>query len=131
MEEFEQVKSINPGITLIEVMVSMIIFSVLISLSGQLIKNGMERPFAIDKVEPWLNLIQDTSIALQNIPNDSELLSFGPHSNPFPEIQTPGTLESLKLEWQSNSLDKAKTALFTATTIQGKIIEWKLFKKVP
>ncbi len=91
----------------------------------------MERPFAIEKIEPWLNFIQDTGIALQNFPNDSHLIHSETHSNPFPEFQPPGSLKSLKLEWQENNLSDVKAALFTATTIQGKTIKWRIYKKVP
>ncbi len=131
MEGCAQVKSINPGITLIEVMISMVIFSTLIGLSGQLIKKGIERPFAVEKIEPWLNYIQDTSLALQNIPNNSHLINPGSHTNPFSQFQPPGGLKLLKLEWQESNLGDVKIALFTATTIHGKIIKWRSYKKVP
>ena len=112
-------------------MVSMVIFSTLIGLSGQLVKKGVERPFAIEKIEPWLNFIQETGFALQSIQNDSILLNSGPHSNPFSQFQPPASLKTLKLEWQENNLSNVKTALFTATTAQGKTIEWRVYKKVP
>ncbi len=131
MEGCESVRCFNTGVTLIEVMVSLVIFSTLLSLSSRLVESGMKQPFIITKAETWMSFVQKSGLALQNLPEDSELLVSGTHTSPISQFQVPTDLKSWKLEWRDSNLHEMKIGVFTATTIQNKQLEWKIFIKIP
>ncbi|MCP4754333.1 MAG: hypothetical protein GY866_25900 [Proteobacteria bacterium] len=112
-------------------MVSLVIFSTLIGLSGRFVATGLNYPFIADRVEPWLVFMEETSLALKNLPNESELLIPGIHKNPFPWITPPANLDAWKLEWRGDAPTGIITAVFTATTNRKRIIEWYVYRKTP
>ena len=131
MVEYESVKYFNRGVTLLEVMISLIIFSSLVGLSSKYVNSVTNRPFIMYRVEPCLVFMERVSQALEELPDDSNLLQDGVHDNPFPDINQPRNIKSLRLEWIDNNLERYGTAKFTATTNLDKTIEWYVNKEKP
>ncbi len=73
MDALEKVKSSNSGITLIEVMVGLVIFSMLIGLSSNLVKQGMDTPFVSNHMEKWLKLLDKTNTIVLNLPINEDM----------------------------------------------------------
>ncbi|PCI24678.1 MAG: hypothetical protein COB67_11405 [SAR324 cluster bacterium] len=117
----------SPGITLIEVLISLVIFSVALGLSSRFIAAGMQHPFIKAPVDPWLLFISHTEEKLGNLPANSILLQDGKHPSPFPELTPPTNLQRWSLEWEENSLGQGN-ALFEATNKDGKKIQWRIFR---
>jgi len=124
------VKYTNSGYTLVEVMVAMIIFSLLIGLSGKFISAGLKQSFAGEPVEPWLLYIGEVTTTLQTLPDDSALFISGIHKTPFSLDSQPNDFKALKMEWMNSEYPGLKTAVFTATNQQHKEITWNIYRKV-
>lgn len=129
MEELERAKSFDFGVTLIEMMVGLVIFSCLIGLSSNLIHKGTEFPFVSVQVERWLKLVDETNTAVQLLPEDFNLQLFRIENAPLNQLTLPVDLISWRLKWLDNNREDLKTAEFSATTNQGKKIVWRVHKK--
>ena len=127
MEISAPLPSNNPGITLIEVLISMVIFSVALGLSSQFIATGMQYSHIRDPVEPWLTFMSQTEEKIRTLSEDSDLWKEGEHSAPFPELNVPTNLQDWSLQWEENSLGQSN-ALFKATRKDGRKIQWRVFR---
>ncbi len=125
------VMSIKKGFTLIEVMIAMVVFSMLVGMGSRFISTGISQPFVADRVEPWLQLMENSRVSLQKLPLDSPLLTPGIHKDPFPDINRPSMMSGWQLEWEETSLEGFQAAHFSATTKQNRIIDWHVFHKTP
>jgi len=110
-----------------EMMVALVLFSSLIAWSSRYLASAVKRPYVTERVEPWLTLMEESRQALMSLPEQAELLLPGSHDNPFPGLTKPPDLESWKLEWQECNQENLKAAHFTATTQQGRIVDWTLY----
>lgn len=110
-------------------MIALVVFSMLIGMSGQFISAGVNRPFVADRIEPWLQLMEKSRISLQKLSQDSPLRSSGVHQDPFPELAKPRDMSGWKLEWRSTSLEDYQAACFSAKTRLNKSVEWHVFQK--
>lgn len=113
-----------------EVLVSLVIFSLFLGMATQFVAGGMKSPFIIDRVEPWSNFMEESLQELNQLVLDSELLEEGVHSSPFPKLSLPPDLEEWSLTWVRNNLPDYQTALFVAKSRNGKEIQWRGYKKI-
>ena len=127
MEELEPPQSINPGLTLIEVLISLVIFSVSIGLSTHLITTGMTFPFISHQVEPWLVFMEGTTQAIAKLPDDSKLLS-GFHNKPKVTVPLPNEIHSWNIEWKNSQLSGYRYVIFSASRKGGGEIQWKMYR---
>jgi len=132
MEGFVKVKSINSrsAFSLMEVMISMVIFSILLVLSGKLVSLGMQRPFVYQAVEDWTNFMELTHQRIQQLSANDILLNQTSIDQPFKDLEYPSSSKQFRLTWEKSSIPEFKVAIFTLTTDQGKTFEWKSFKRV-
>lgn len=130
MAEPEPPKSIETGFTLIEVLISVVIFSLAIGLSSNLIATGMKQPFISHPVEPWLNFMVESTQALAALPAQSPL-TVGNHSNPLPIRPVPDNLKSWKIEWKNSQLPGVKYAIFSVEVKGRSKIFWRVYRKNP
>ena len=130
MAELGPAKSIDTGFTLIEVLISIVIFSLAIGLSSSLVATGMKYPFISHPVEPWLNFMIESTQAITVLPADSALTS-GKHSNPLPITPVPDNLKSWKIEWKNSQLPGVKYAIFSAEVKGISNINWRIYRKLP
>jgi prepilin-type N-terminal cleavage/methylation domain-containing protein len=127
MAERDLVRRTKIGVTLIEVMVALVVFSFLIGLSSRFVVSAVDRPYVLNRVEPWLTFIEQTYQSMARLSDDSTLLLPGRHTDPFPGLTQPPDLTAWWLDWEDTNLDEVMAARFTATTIQGRTIEWYLY----
>lgn len=132
MEGFGKVKfsNANSAYSLIEVMVSMIIFSLLLLMSGKFVSLGMQRPFTYHPVEQWTTFIEITHQKIQQLPKENSIIIPSVIDQPFQELKYPDNLSTLRLTWVDSSISEYKVAHFTSTTDQGKTFEWRSLKKI-
>lgn len=130
MDGQESARFIKKAITLIEVMVALIIFSSMIGMASDYVSSALTRPFVTDRAESWLVFMDQVNQTLQELPLESPLIGNSIHSNPFPDIDKPGSLKTWQLKWVENNLNNYATAQFTATTHQNRSIEWTVHKKI-
>lgn len=110
-------------------MVALVIFSVLVGMGSRFVASGVRQPFVADRVEPWLQLMEESRISIQNLSLQSPLLAPGTHKNPFPGIAKPAVLSSWQLDWKNTGLVGYRAAHFAAVTQHHKTIEWYVFHK--
>ncbi len=116
------------GITLIEVMISMVIFSFVLGMTSNFIKKGMEQPFAMFGVEEWINLIEESDRIVLNLQANPGIESIGVDYHLFHAIDKPRNFKSWKLEWQETNLPQVKAATFWATSTANRTYQWKIYR---
>ena len=131
MDASERAKTTNFGMTLIEVLVGLMIFSAMIGLASNLIDQGLKAPFISDRVEKWLQLLEDTNIIIKNLPHTEDLSQFSTDMPPLNRVVLPMDLDSWRIDWHECTPDNAKMALFSAKTVHGKKFQWRVYKKSP
>lgn len=127
MDGSGKAKSFNRGVTLIEVMISLLIFSTFLGLSGQFVNKGIKTSFYGSGAEQWLQLIEASGRAIEHIQNQEMLETLGTDRPPLNQIDLPADLVTWSVEWTPCSLDHTKAAHFTARIRGGKEIEWNVF----
>jgi prepilin-type N-terminal cleavage/methylation domain-containing protein len=115
------------GVTLIEVMVSLILFSTAIGMGSGMIKRGLAYPFIIDHAEGWINFMEEVNSVLQKLPEEVKLESIQTDTPPLNGVPLPRDLESWRINWKSSSLPNYKVAVFTAVNRQGKTLSWRIY----
>lgn len=118
----------SKGVTLIEVMIAMIVFSSAIGLVSGIVQKGINRPFLVYGVEPWLRLVEESSNAIQNLPVGFEPSSITLKTQALNQIQKPLDLESWDLNWQLNQEAGVHIAAFSATSTTGKSFQWNIYR---
>jgi hypothetical protein len=110
-------------------MVALVVFSVLVGMGSRFVASGVRQPFVADRVEPWLQFMEESRISVQSLSPQSPQLASGTHKDPFPGIAKPGVLTSWQLEWKSTGLEGYRAAHFVTLTQHHKTIEWYVFHK--
>lgn len=128
MAELERVRSINPGVTLIEVMVAMVIFSAALGLATNLINEGLKTPFHTNPVENWLQLIDETGIAINKLTGESSTWVLQTDQPPFNQLTLPKNLKSWSIDKKPLTPTLAMVE-FTALTHENKKIQWRFYKQ--
>jgi len=128
MGEYEKARFTNSGMTLIEVMVSLVILTSAIGLSSGLVKKGIDYPFITTGVENWITFIEETENQILALPSQTNLNTIRTNMPPLNHITTPIDLRSWQITWEKCNLPNVKTVAFHATTIQGKTIEWRIYR---
>jgi len=98
-------------------------------MSSSFIAAGVNRPFVVDRVEPWLQFMEDCRFAVIGLSPQSQLLAAGAHEEPFPELERPAAISGWQMEWVTTSLEGWRVARFSATTLHQKTIQWHVFHK--
>ncbi len=130
MEEYEKVKFTESGMTLIEVMVSLVILTSIIGFSGGLVKKGIDYPYITVGVENWITFIEESENLILALPAHTDLNTIEANRSPLNRLSTPIDLKHWKLSWKDCNLPGVRVASFSATTIQGKNIKWQIYKPV-
>ncbi len=128
MAELGKVRFTDSGMTLIEVMVSLVILTSFIGLSSGLVKKGIDYPFITVGVENWITFIEESGNQILNLPSSTNLDTIEPNTSPLNQLTTPIDLKAWELSWEECSLSNVRVAVFRATTIHGKIIKWRIYK---
>ncbi len=128
MAGYEPVRSIKRGITLIEVMISLILFSVILGLSSDLIRQGLDYPFIVHHIEPWINFMEEVDQAVKGLPEDTHPEAIRTDTPPLNRIKTPRDLKDWQVDWKTSDQPNGKVAKFSARTRQGKVLNWRIYK---
>jgi prepilin-type N-terminal cleavage/methylation domain-containing protein len=128
MAELEKVKSFESGVTLIEVMISLVIFSLMLGMTSNLVRKGMEYPFVMSGVEQWVQLIEETGRLIQFSDYNSEIEITGENDARLMTLKKPRDFKSLKLEWKATNLPHVRTAVFTAESLSKRTYQWKVYR---
>lgn len=128
MAESEKVRFIKPGVTLIEMMVAMMIFSTVLGLATNLVKESTATPFISSHVEAWLTLIDETGIAVKELTGSASAWDLGVHQPPFSHLKKPKDLKLWDIKKRNCNPDLVMIE-FTALTIQNKKLQWRFYKK--
>ncbi len=123
-------KSITNGVSLIEVMVSLIILSVIISLSSRFISAEIQQPYISGGIEQWINFVEESSNGVLFKSSELEIQHLTKSSDLFNGLDKPVNLDFWTLEWESSNLYNTSVVQFSAKTSQGKEINWQVFKKL-
>lgn len=126
MEESEYKSSSERGVTLIEVMISLLIFSIMLGLCTGLIKKGTEQPHMKAPPENWLVFIDESTLAAREL-TDIKLLNTG--QSPLKEITPPPDLAAWEVTAENTHIETVDVAVFTAKTKGGRKIEWRIYRK--
>lgn len=111
-----------------EVMVSLIVFSILMGMSSRLVEKGFEVPYFSTNSPEWLELIDKTSIIVTELPPDYDPLLLKADSQAFVSLKKPSDFKTWNISWGTTNLENASVCEFSAQTIYGKTVEWKIFK---
>jgi prepilin-type N-terminal cleavage/methylation domain-containing protein len=122
------VKLSETGLTLIEVMVAMIIFSSAIGMVTNIVIKGVERPFAVYGAEPWLYLVEASNREILNLPAGFESSMITVTTPPLNQVQKPPDLRSWELNWQMSDDTGIRVATFSATSFLGKSFQWRIYR---
>lgn len=113
-----------------EVMIGMIIFLMLIGLTGKLVSTTSNYPFVSHPVESWLNYIERINTEVQQLSDNSNLLNPGVFFDPFPNMDQPSDLIQLKMMVGiENGNSDLKIIQFYGTTTLGKTYEWRIYRQ--
>ena len=129
MAGFEKAIFSKAGVTLIETMISLIVFSIVIGMSSNLVRKGLDYPFIVSRAESWTSFLEQVNRAILNLPEDTDLTSIRTDKVPLNQIPLPTDLVSWKVVWEDSSINQMKTGSFSANIRQGKKIRWKIYKK--
>jgi prepilin-type N-terminal cleavage/methylation domain-containing protein len=129
MEGSEMISRQYRGVTLVEVLTSMVIFALLIGMTSRLIGTAAVYPFVSDTVEPWLNYMEDTGLTFRQLPDESEYLFHGVYDDPFSGLKKPIRLNHLEMRVMQDAHNPGLlTAHFSATSFYGKTYTWKSYR---
>ncbi len=127
MAESEQLPS-RPefGVTLLEVLISMLILSLAVGLSSQFISSATNHHKIRVGYSHLLEFIDQTQHRVLNLSADSPLRIKSVHQNPFPELNKLKEIKDWNLRWEFNNLEQ-DNALITVNTRENNQIKWKIF----
>ena len=97
------------GITLIEVLMALIIFSAMIAFSSNYITAGLKMPYVLTSLEEWLNFIETSPQELST--------------------HLPSDIKNWSVKWQGSNLRDYKVANISAQSNSGIQIQWNVYVK--
>lgn len=124
MEESGHKNLSEKGITLIEVMISLLVFSIMLGLCTGLIKRGTQQPHMISPPEHWLDFIEESTLAARKL-SDKQLLDT--RQSPLKDLTPPPDLTSWKVTAKSTNIKTVNVAVFSAKTKGGRDIQWRVY----
>lgn len=130
MEGQDGARLSESGVTLIEVMISMVVFSIMLGMASSFVKMGMEHPFVTVKVEAWLNLIEESSRAVSTTDYSFETPMIGTEEIPYSKITKPVNLKDWSVKWEETNLPNVRAVKFHAISLKHQSFKWTVFKVV-
>ncbi len=130
MEEQDEARLFESGVTLIEVMISIMVFSIMLGMASNFVKKGMEHPFVGVKVEDWLNLVEQSSMLTSTMAYSFETITIGTDEVPYDKIKRPIDLKEWSIKWKETNLPNVKAAEIHAVNVNHKSFKWIIFKVV-
>lgn len=129
MEESDRNRCRTEGTTLVEVMVAMIVFMLIVGMTGRLLSTAVSYPFSTRPVEPWLNYMEEITRQYQRLPIGSLYLQTGTFSDPFPAVEKPADFIRLNMAVTEDSeLPGLAVARFHVTNSHEKTYGWRSYR---
>ncbi|MGK0289777.1 MAG: prepilin-type N-terminal cleavage/methylation domain-containing protein [bacterium] len=126
--EIFQTKSLQQGITLIEVLVSLVILSVFLGLGSQLVRSGVQASIQNTETHKWLHLIESTYQHQELLPKQETTYQRSEQFPFFKNGDKPKDLFLLSIKWEKND-QKINVGFIQAQTTIGKKIEWRIYQE--
>ncbi len=130
MEGQDEARSSESGVTLIEVMISIVVFSIMLGMASDFVKKGMEHSFVAVNVEDWLNLIEESSKLVSTMAYSLETSLIGTDDFPYSKIKKPMNLKDWSVKWEKTNLPNVRAAQFHAISLKHQSFKWIVFKVI-
>ena len=118
----------NEAFTLIEVLISIVIFSCIIGIASNHIEPISKQNLMVNNIETQLALIQKTNHFFLNLSAYSNYLKPGSYQIPLGEILSTRLFKTLKLQTARNFSPDYIIGKFTSTDFQNQQINWYVYR---
>lgn len=118
----------NEAFTLIEVLISIIIFSWIIGITSNQIEPVSNQYIAVSNIGTQLTLVQKTNYYFVSLSKDSNYLKAGSHQIPIDEILSTKLIKTLKLDTTHNYSPDYIIGKFTTIDFQSQEKNWYVYR---